>query len=51
MVAEGFGENCPVADNATVEGRRHNRRVEIYVVETTGAQKRVLTPVKAAPWK
>ena len=28
---EGFGSKEPVADNSTVEGRRANRRVEIYM--------------------
>jgi outer membrane protein OmpA-like peptidoglycan-associated protein len=27
----GFGETMPVADNATVEGKRRNRRVEIAI--------------------
>lgn len=31
IVAEGHGEDNPVADNATAEGRANNRRVEIVV--------------------
>jgi outer membrane protein OmpA-like peptidoglycan-associated protein len=31
LVTEGFGEEQPIASNATIEGRRANRRVEIYI--------------------
>ena len=27
----GYGSSNPVADNATVEGRQKNRRVEVYL--------------------
>jgi outer membrane protein OmpA-like peptidoglycan-associated protein len=31
IIANGIGEDSPVADNATPEGRADNRRVEIIV--------------------
>jgi OOP family OmpA-OmpF porin len=34
VFAEGKGEKQPVADNATVDGRAQNRRVQIEVVGT-----------------
>lgn len=33
IVAEGFGETRPIAENDTREGREANRRVEINVIE------------------
>jgi outer membrane protein OmpA-like peptidoglycan-associated protein len=33
MTTTGHGENDPVADNATAEGRQENRRVEIRITE------------------
>lgn len=36
MIAVGFGDTKPVADNAKEEGRSQNRRTEFVVVETNG---------------
>ena len=32
LSTEGFGSGQPVADNATAEGRRKNRRIEFEVL-------------------
>jgi outer membrane protein OmpA-like peptidoglycan-associated protein len=31
MEAEGYGQEHPVADNATAEGRQKNRRIDFRV--------------------
>ena len=31
LIAASFGENNPVADNSTAEGRKQNRRIEIHL--------------------
>ena len=36
LLTVGMGEDRPVADNGTVEGRQLNRRVEITLVPLTG---------------
>jgi flagellar motor protein MotB len=33
MTAEGYGDQFPVGDNATEEGRAKNRRISLRVTE------------------
>ncbi|MEM6307882.1 MAG: hypothetical protein AAF701_07845, partial [Pseudomonadota bacterium] len=35
LVAEGYGEAQPVADNGTEEGREENRRIEFRLISPT----------------
>jgi outer membrane protein OmpA-like peptidoglycan-associated protein len=38
MTAKGYGQDVPIADNSTDEGRQKNRRVQFKIVDKVPKQ-------------
>jgi len=53
LVARGYGESLPIADNMTAEGRAKNRRVELKIIsdESSGAELEQVKPETAGSEK
>jgi OOP family OmpA-OmpF porin len=48
LIAVGFGEKKPIADNATEEGRAQNRRTEFKIAELNGKKYLGMDPTAGA---
>ena len=49
LTAKGFGQDNPVGDNKTEEGRHQNRRVDFKIVKQVNAAATFATRTAATP--